>query len=371
MLRVLVTGVKGFIGSNLAEWLDREPDIQVVGFDVDDSLESLAEAAKEVEVVFHLAGANRPIKVEEFRSVNVDLTQYLCESLKINLKKPKVIFTSSIQATSNNDYGRSKMEAEEVLRCFAGETMCEVAIFRLPNVFGKWCRPNYNSVVATFCHNVARNLPITINDPSTELHLVYIDDVMRSFIDEIRVCDDGFHYREVPLTYNCTVGTLAGYIHSFREMRVTPDIPDFSDKFIKKLYATYLSYVPELELSYPLASRTDPRGVLAEFVRSASGGQVFVSRTKPGITRGGHYHDTKTEKFLVVEGAGLVKMRRIYSEEVSEFLCSGTELVVVDIPPGVTHSITNVGDGELVTLFWASEPFNPDEPDTYQCEVSK
>jgi UDP-2-acetamido-2,6-beta-L-arabino-hexul-4-ose reductase len=284
-----------------------------------------------------------------------------------------------MQAELDNPYGVSKRQAEAVVVRYAEVSGARCTIFRLQNVFGKWCRPNYNSVAATFCHNIAHDLPITISDPARELELVHVDDVVEAFMAEVRSQESGVRtpigresgvsYREVAPGYGVTLGRLAELIRSFRASRQTLRVPDFSDAFTRKLYGVFLSYLAPDDFAYDLTRHTDPRGALAEFVKSEPFGQLFVSRTKPGIARGNHYHHTKTEKFLVVEGEAIIRFRHIRGEDVIEYRVRGEDFRVVDIPTGYTHSIENIGAGELVTLFWSSEIFDPAQPDTIYEEV--
>ncbi len=284
--------------------------------------------------------------------------------------RPKIIFASSIQAESDNPYGRSKLQAERSLERYAGKSGAVAVVHRLKNLFGKLCRPNYNSVTATFCHNIAHGLPIKISDPSQVLSLTYIDDVVAAFIAELAIQGDrGFQRAASLASTEITLGELAELIQSFRAHRTSLLVPDFSVSFVKALYATYLSYLEPRDFAYSLTKREDPRGSLAEFVKQASFGQLFVSRTKPGVTRGNHYHDTKTEKFLVIEGQAVIRFRHISSGDVTSFVVCGDEYRVVDIPPGYTHSIENIGMSDLVTLFWASEVFNHEAPDTFVLPV--
>ncbi len=367
-MNILITGARGFIGKNLVALLEQNETYNLFLCGQEDGWPRLVEALSKADFVFHLAGVNRPETPEEFHIGNTQLTEQICQQLSRGSRKPTIILASSTQATSDNPYGRSKRQAEEAVRDYA-EDGGSALIYRLPGVFGKWCRPNYNSVVATFCHNIARDLPITISDPRHQLDLVYIDDVVEQLTQQIGKSEPGVATPTVEPVYQITLGDLAEQIRAFRASRHSLQAPGFVDPFVHKLYATYLSYLEEDDFSYQLEKRSDPRGSLAEFIKLPAFGQIFVSRTKPGITRGNHYHHTKTEKFLVLEGEAIVRFRSINGTEVIEYPVVGSEYQVVDIPPGYTHSIANVGESELVTLFWASELFDPDHPDTYYIPV--
>jgi len=363
--RVLITGGRGFLGRNLAVQLRERKDCTTTVIDQENSEEDLKKALLEANVIFHLAGINRPKDPAEFETGNAGLTEQICQFLRENKRSPKIIFSSSIQAELDNLYGTSKAKAETALRQFAAETGACVRIYRLKNLFGKWCRPNYNSVTATFCNNIARDLPITVSDPAYELELSYVDDVVAAFISEMGgqqpAGDAGADIRG----YRIQLGDLAGRLQAFHEFKNTLTLTDFADWFNRALYATYLSYVPQAEREHKLDIKSDDRGSLTEFIKQKNFGQCFLSRTKPGITRGNHYHHTKTEKFFVVEGDGLIRMRQVEGGPVEEYPVKGSDYQVIDIPPGYTHSITNVGTGEMVTIFWSSEIFNPNRPDTY------
>jgi len=371
MKAVLVTGDAGFIGKNLCATLEQRKDIEILRYDLGNTREELAEYASRADFVFHLAGVNRPQNVEDFDKGNRGFTEELLELLENSGKKVPVVITSSIQAVLDNPYGVSKKATEDAVFEWFRRTAIPVYIYRLPNVFGKWCRPNYNSVVATFCHNVAYGLPIQINNPATELALVYIDDVVAELIAAMdglaHISDDGFSY--VPRIFKVSLQQLADAIYSFAESRKNLIIPNFEGDFERFLYATYTSCLPEDGFGYDLEMKHDNRGWLAEFIKSRQFGQIFISRTKPGITRGNHWHHTKIEKFLVIEGEALIKFRKIGTDEVLKYKVSGEQLKVMDIPAGYTHSITNVGSTDVITLFWADEIFNPEKPDTYFSEV--
>jgi UDP-2-acetamido-2,6-beta-L-arabino-hexul-4-ose reductase len=367
--RILITGGRGFLGRNLAAHLQERKDCETTVFDREDSAEDLKRWMLESDVIFHLAGVNRPQNLIEFETGNAGLTAHICQFLQENRRSPKIVFSSSIQVELDNPYGASKEKAENALRRFASETGACVRIYRLKNLFGKWCRPNYNSVTATFCHNIANDLPIAVSDPARELDLSYVDDVVAAFLAEIDGRETAGETGADIQSYRIQLGDLAGRIQAFHEMRTTLTLPDFAEWFNRALYATYLSYVPPEARQHNLEIKSDARGSLAEFIKQKHFGQVFVSRTNPGITRGNHYHHTKTEKFFVVEGDGLIRMRAVGGGSVQEYSVTGSAYQVIDIPPGFTHSITNVGLGEMVTLFWSSEMFDPNRPDTYYLPV--
>jgi UDP-2-acetamido-2,6-beta-L-arabino-hexul-4-ose reductase len=370
---VLVTGSGGFLGRNLVQMLSGRDDIRVLEYEVDDPRDDLDKALHIADVIVHLAGVNRPQSTHEYMVGNAEFTRLICDMLGVANKSPKIIMSSSIQARLDNPYGISKRQAEEELKKFADESGAETVVFRFKNIFGKWSRPNYNSVVATFCHNIARDLPITITDPDRELELVYVDDVVAALVDEIdsKSTTLGFRFAEEIKGFAVRLGDLAETIRSFRDSRRTCMLPELSDRFTACLYATYLSYLDDSDLAYDLEQKTDVRGALAEFIKSPHIGQVFVSRTKPGITRGNHYHHTKVEKFFVVEGTGIIRLRHLRTGEMVEMKVSGEDFKVVDIPPGYTHSIENVGSTDMVVIFWASEVFDPSRPDTYYREVKQ
>ena len=366
VVEVLVTGANEFIGRNVCAALHRRKDVRLRGHDLDDTAEELDATLQTADVVFHLAGVHRPRLVEEFETGNAGFTREICRRLEGFARTPKIVLSSSIQAELDNPYGASKRGAEQALRQFCERTGAAGVIHRLKNEFGKWCRPNYNSVTATFCHNTANGLPIQVSDPAHEVDLVYIDDVVSAFLAELDApAEPGCRFADPLPSHRIALGELAARIEFFRDSRLTLLVPDFSDPFNRHLYATYLSYLGCSDFAYQLNVKSDDRGVLAEFEKSSHSGQIFVSRTRPGAIRGDHYHDTKTEKFMVVEGEGIIRFRRIGADRVIEYRVSGHQFRVVDIPPGYTHSIENVGDTEMVTLFWACEIFDSERSDTH------
>lgn len=364
MKKILVTGAAGFIGKNLCLMLEQQ-GYEVLKFDRD-TKEPLEELVKQADMVMHLAGVNRPMNPQEFYDGNANLTIRLLQILEE--RKLPLLLSSSIQAERDNDYGKSKKMAEDAVFAYGRKTGAGVSVFRLDNAFGKWCRPNYNSVVATFCNNIARDLPVTINDPDAEIRFVYIDDICKAFI----ACIDqpgSNTYLKVSPSYPVTIGRLAELLHSFHDSRMTNQVPYLEDGFEKKLYSTYLSYLPEDQFSYDLLSHADQRGSFTEFLKSPDRGQVSINIAHPGIVKGNHWHHTKNEKFLVVKGKGIIRFRKVGTEDVIEYPVSDEKLEVVDIPVGYTHNIENIGSEDMITIMWANEPFDPDHPDTFFEEV--
>lgn len=373
-MKVLVTGAEGFIGKNLIAELKRREDVEVLPFDVETPAELLEKYCEECDFVYNLAGVNRPENVEEFMEGNFGFATTLVAALKKAANTCPVMNSSSIQAALENPYGKSKKAGEDMLFAYGKEVGAEVYIYRFPNVFGKWCRPNYNSAVATFCHNIANDLPIQVNDRSTLMHLVYIDDVVEELLQALdhhpHVNADGYCY--VPTVHDATLGEIVNLLYSFKESRRNLMVPDMTeDSFEKKLYSTYLSYLPKDGFSYPLKMNVDERGSFTEILKSADRGQVSINISKPGITKGNHWHHTKNEKFVVVSGNGLIRFRKVGGDEIIEYHVSGEKLEVVDIPTGYTHSIINEGDTDMVTLMWCNECFNPGKPDTIYEAVEK
>jgi UDP-2-acetamido-2,6-beta-L-arabino-hexul-4-ose reductase len=370
-MKVLVTGSSGFVGRNLCVELARRSDVELLRFDVDTPARGLDQALEQAEIVFHLAGVNRPDNVEEFHKGNAELTRKICAKVTALGTRAKLVLSSSIQAELDNPYGLSKRGAEESVRAYTEKTNAAGVVYRLMNLFGKWCRPNYNSVTATFCHNIANGLGIAISDPANVVELTYIDDVVAAFMAELSDRQPGFHVAPTLPSHSITLGELAELITGFRDSRQTLRPPDFSRPFVRMLYATYLSYLPTDGFAYGLDVKTDPRGRLAEFLKQPCFGQIFVSRTRPGITRGNHFHHTKVEKFLVLEGQAIIRFRPVEGHEVTQYPVRGEDFKVLDIPPGYTHSIENVGSSELVTLFWSSQVFDEANPDTAFLPVLK
>ena len=380
-MNILVTGANGFVGKNLTARLETlrdgrdrtRPSLQIGEIYRcmrEMSPEALADCCKKADLVVHLAGVNRPTDPADFQKGNADFTRQLLTLLKERGKRPPVLLSSSIQAALENPYGQSKLSAEQAVADYGRETGAAVYLYRLPNVFGKWSRPNYNSAVATFCHNVARGLPITVNDPSVTLRLVYIDDVVEEFLRAM----EGQPHREgewctVQPVHEVNLGHMAELIQSFPALRDSLTAPDQSDPLVKKLYATYLSFLPPEDFSRPTVTHADQRGSFTELLHLGSRGQVSLNVSKPHITKGDHWHQTKHEKFIVLQGEGVIRFRKVGDSTVIAYKVSGENLTVVDIPTGYTHSIENTGDTDMLTLMWANEVFDPAHPDTLRLPV--
>lgn len=366
-MKVLVTGAKGFIGQNLTAELKRREAVEVLPFDVESPMELLEQYCTQCDFVYNLAGVNRPQRDEEFMEGNFGFANTLVEALKKAGNTCPIMNASSTQAALENLYGKSKKAGEDMLFAYGKEVGAEIYIYRFPNVFGKWCRPNYNSAVATFCYNIAHGLPIQVNDRSTVMRLVYIDDVVEELLQALdrhpHVDLDGYCF--VPTVYETTLGEIVNLLYSFKESRKNLMLPDMTEGgFEKKLYSTYISYLPKDDFSYPLLMHEDERGSFTEILKSVDRGQVSVNISKPGIIKGEHWHHTKNEKFLVVSGNALIRFRRHGESEITEYHVSGEKLEIVDIPTGYTHSIINEGTTDLVTIMWCNECFNPGKTDT-------
>lgn len=367
-MRVLVTGANGFIGKNLQVHL-RERKIEAVLFTRDTAPDALPAMLTRVDVVVHLAGVNRPKDNAEFAEGNKGLTEQLCDAIRAVGRSVPVLYASSIQAELDNPYGASKRAAEEALVALQAATGSPVGIYRLPNVFGKWCRPNYNSAVATFCHNIANGLPVTVNDPAAKVRLVYVDDVVTDILRWLEAPQAGLTRPEVSPVYDTTVGELVELIQTFQGSRAALTTPPVGTGFIRALYATYMSVLRPEQFAYSVPVYSDPRGSFAEMLRTRDSGQFSYFTAHPGVTRGGHYHHTKNEKFLVVKGQARFGFRHILSGERFELVTRDSEPTIVETIPGWAHDITNIGSEEMVVLLWANEIFDRQLPDTIAHEV--
>lgn len=382
-MNILVTGAKGFVGRNLVETLKNIRDgkdksfgileeIEIFEYDVDTDEALLEKYCKKADFVFNIAGINRPENEEEFMKGNFGFASTLLDTLKKCGNKCPVLLSSSIQAALDNPYGKSKRAGEDLFFDYEKTTGAKVLVYRLPNVFGKWCRPNYNSAVATFCYNISHNLPITVNDRTHLMTLVYIDDVVNEFISALKgTPSKNEKFCTVPVVHKITLGEIVDLLYSFKESRLNLSVPDMTENsFSKKLYSTYLSYLDKDDFAYKLKMNCDNRGSFTEILRTQNAGQFSVNISKPGITKGQHWHNTKNEKFVVVKGHGLIQLRKIGSDEISNYEVSGDEITVVDMIPGYTHNIINLSETEeLVTFMWCNECFNPEKPDTFYEEV--
>jgi UDP-2-acetamido-2,6-beta-L-arabino-hexul-4-ose reductase len=366
--RILVTGANGFIGKNFVVRLKELVNITVSTFVRGDDAALLPQLVSQVDAVVHLAGENRPEDEASFAQVNAGLTSALCEAISQTFQSTgrhiPLVLASSIQAEQDNPYGRSKLAAEEFVQMLGKEIGNPCTIFRLPGVFGKWCKPNYNSVVATFCHNIARGLSIKINDPSSSLRLVYVDDVVTALLGALVAPVRGCITANVEPEYTTTLGELSIQIRAFNNCRSTLMSERVGTGLIRALYATYVSYLPNEKFSYAVPQYCDPRGVFVEMLKTPDSGQFSYFTAHPGITRGGHYHHTKTEKFLVIKGEALFRYRHLLTNELVELRTSGNSPQIVDTIPGWTHDITNVGDEEMVVMLWANENFDREKSDT-------
>ncbi len=378
-MNILVTGAKGFVGRNLISQLHNiqsgkstnyaiaGEELTIFEYDLESDPVELEVYCKQADFVFNLAGVNRPKDQAEFMTGNFGFASTLLDTLKKYKNSCPVMISSSTQAALNNPYGESKRAGEQLLFEYAQETGAKVLVYRFPNVFGKWCRPNYNSAVATFCYNIAHDLPIQVNDSSVVMNLVYVDDVVDELIGALSGNEHRCgNYCEVPVVHTISLGDIVELIYSFKDMHNNLNVPNLSDEFIKKLYSTYLSYLPHEKFCYPLKMNVDARGSFTEIIRTSDRGQFSVNISKPGITKGQHWHHTKNEKFVVVSGRGLIQLRKIGTDEVLNFEVSGEKIEVVEMIPGYTHNIINLSNTEdLITFMWCNECFDPNRPDTY------
>ena len=368
-MRILITGANGFIAKNLIIRLKENGITQIDTFLRSDSENRLKELVNQADLIFHLAGENRPQDPKEFEKNNVQLTQNLCRCIKESGRRIPVIFTSSAQAVGDTPYANSKVKAEEVLSSLASSHQNPVTIFRLPGVFGKGCKPNYNSVVATFCHNIAHDLPIDIHDSNRLITLVYVDDVIEQMMMVMSYQEPKLQYQEIKPSYEITLGALAKQITLFKESRNTLLTEQVGTGLTRALYSTYLSYLDPKRFSYALPVSADARGSFVEILKTQNSGQFSFFTAHPGVTRGSHYHHSKTEKFLVVQGEALFTFRNLFTNETYEIRTSGTKPEIVETIPGWVHAITNTGQTELIALLWANEVFNRERPDTFSGAV--
>lgn len=368
-MNVLVTGSEGFLGKNLIERLSRIDDINLFKFNRDTSLDKLNNIIKHIDFIFHLAGVNRPQDNYEFYSGNSSLTYKIIELIEENKRSIPILFSSSSQTSIDNDYGKSKLEAENHLRQYSKRSDSPIFIYRLPGVFGKWSKPNYNSVISTWCYSIANDLEIQIDNENKQLELVYIDDVLNSFVSKLNSKVSNYNC-QIENRYFKTLGDIARLLYEFKESRKSLIIPRVGSGFERALYATYLSYLPTDRFSYTLSGHSDNRGTFYEILKTLDSGQFSISTTKPGETiRGNHYHNTKNEKFLVVKGEAVIQLRHINSDDIVEYKVSDKKMQVVEMIPGYTHNIKNISNEEMILLIWANEIYNPLEPDTYFLEV--
>ncbi|MDR1522229.1 MAG: NAD-dependent epimerase/dehydratase family protein [Streptococcaceae bacterium] len=371
-MNILVTGANGFVGKNLVVELKNQGYENIMIFDIDTDKSLLDEYARKADFVFHLAGVNRPNNKEEFMTGNFVFTSELLSLLKKYQSKAPIMLASSTQAKFNNPYGKSKSAGEKLLRKYSQKMEIPIYIYRFPNLYGKWSKPNYNSVVATFCYKIVRDEEVVIHDPNSVINLTYIDDVLKELLSllEAKGTNQGNFY-EVPKVAKTTVGEIFQLLTKFKNSRKTLEIPKLDNQFEKNLYSTYLSFLPKDHFRYDLKMNEDTRGSFSEFIRTPERGQVSINISKPGIVRGNHWHHTKNEKFLVVSGTGVIRVRQVNDENKSviEYYISGEKLEVVDIPVGYIHSIENLGDTDMVTVMWVNEVFDPNSMDTYFVEV--
>lgn len=368
-MKILITGSNGFIAKNLIAALNRNSDYELLLFNRNSSLNKLETFIKTADFIIHLAGINRPENIDEFYQGNTDLTRILINLSEKHERNIPILLASSTQVIKDNDYGKSKLAAEELVQIYGQNNNVPIFIYRLPNVFGKWCRPNYNSVIATWCYNSTHDLSIQINDRNTVLTLVYIDDVVTSFMTCLSSNTQEKKFVDVKPVYEKTLGEIESLLTQFKLSRESLLIPKVGCGFERALYATYLSYLPTNNFSYELNGHSDTRGTFYEILKTIDSGQFSISTTQPGITRGNHYHDTKNEKFLVIKGEALIELRHILTNEIIKYSVSEKKMQIVEMVTGYTHNITNISDTEMILLIWANEVFNPDHPDTHFLKV--
>lgn len=369
-MKVLVTGAKGFIGRNLIAYLKSLENIEIVEYDINNSIEEMESYIDSIDFIYHLAGVNRPESIEEFYKGNKDLTNDIINLLQSKKLKIPFLYTSSIQALKDNDYGKSKKDAENIIKNYG--ITAPVYLYRLHNVFGKWSKPNYNSVVATFCYNISHDIEIIINDPNTQLELIYIDDIITTFANLLKTNftqenKEDFYY--ISPVYKRTLGEIANLIHSFKNNMNSLSVPETGDEFIKKLFSTYISYIDISKMSVKGKMNIDERGSFTELVHTINSGQFSVSVSKPGIIRGNHYHHTKIERFIVVKGQAEISFRHIENKNIYTYSVDDSKLEIITIPPGYTHRIKNTGQNDMILFIWCNEIFNNSSPDTYYMEV--
>ena len=368
-MKVLITGANGFIGKNLAAQLAVRKGFEVLRVGRESTQDDWQDAMSEADFICHLAGVNRPNDENEFVRINIGLTQEMCEMIQKSGRNIPIIFVSSAQVEKDNPYGRRKLAAEKIVLRYATEMKAPVYIFRLPNVIGKWCRPNYNSAVATFCYNISHGLPIQINDPNYKMKIVYIDDLVSAFANIILSEGSSEAYCEVQPTYEATIGEVVEQLRMFHRSRSSLISERVGAGFSRVLYATYLSYLSPVDFSYEVPKHGDSRGILVEMLKTKDSGQFSFFTAHPGVTRGGHYHHSKTEKFLVIQGKAKFRFRHVLTQETHEISTSSEKPEIVESIPGWAHDITNVGDDEMIVMLWASEIFDRDRPDTYTCPI--